>query len=199
MAFHKIWLQVSLMRLRTHGNINLGSIPLLEWGQIKIAWLLIQISNYSSIGIGHDNLAWTLPTRCWQIALLKSLAHSFIMLNSLDSLHVSRVESVLEVLGDPLLVKLLFYSIYNGHDSLNIFIKEFSLLETFESDHRLLFICFFLVLLLILIQILHGALFSYNVDWFVGQTRSVCRDSRQQALNMSVSWRWLHCSLLDSL
>ena len=89
------------------------------------------------------------------------------MLHSLNTLHVGRVQGILEVLCDPLFVELLLNAIDDRHNSFDIFIKEFSLLETFKCYHRLLLICIFLGLLLMFCHVLDGALFGYNVNLLI--------------------------------
>ena len=98
--------------------------------------MLVQIaSHHCGVCARHDDFARSLTTGCGVVALHECLTDSCIMFHSLHSLHVGRVECLLEVFGYPFLTELLLYSIDDGHDSLDVFVKEFTFLETFECDN----------------------------------------------------------------
>ena len=63
-----------------------------------------------------------------------------VVFHALHSLLVRRVQSFLEVLVHPLLTELLLDSIDDGHDSLDVFIEELTLLKAFECDHGLVLV-----------------------------------------------------------
>jgi len=59
------------------------------------------------------------------------------MLNLLHSPVVSCVQSILEVLRDFLLVELLLNAVDDGHDALDVFVEQVTLLQALISDHAL--------------------------------------------------------------
>ena len=51
----------------------------------------------------------------------------------------SVMKSTLEVFGDLLFAKLLFNTVYNGHYSFNILVKNVTLSEALEGDKTLIY------------------------------------------------------------
>ena len=69
---------------------------------------------------------------------MHGLANQLIVIDLEHATLISVLQRILEVLGDLFLAKLPFNAIDDGHDALNILIKDVALLQALERDLTLL-------------------------------------------------------------
>lgn len=129
-----------LVRLGTQGQIVKRLVLLLDRREVQVARLLIQIArNDRCIRVRHHEFRTaSLPIDLACIRLNQRLAHDLVVVHLQHAPLVSVLKRTLEVFCYLLLPELLLNSVDDGHDPLDVAIKDVTLLQTLERDLTLL-------------------------------------------------------------